>query len=42
VSLDGSDGYRQLFNHDPPENILDYIFELVCDETDSRIPVFDD
>ncbi len=29
-------------NHDPPDKISDYILELVCDETDSRIPVFDD
>ena len=29
-------------NHDPPKKISNYILELVCDETDSRIPVFDD
>ena len=29
-------------NHDPPQKVSDYILELVCDETDSRIPVFDE
>ena len=29
-------------NHDPPQKISEYILELVCDETDSRIPVFDE
>ncbi len=27
-------------NHDPPQKVSDYILELVCNETDSRIPVF--
>jgi len=25
-------------NHDPPQEVPDYILELVCDEADSRIP----
>jgi hypothetical protein len=29
-------------NHDPPQKISDYILELVCDEADPRIPVFDE
>jgi len=30
-------------NHDPPlQKVADYVLELVCDETDSRIPVFDE
>jgi len=30
-------------NHDPPpQKVSDYVLELVCDETDSRIPVFDE
>ena len=29
-------------NHDPPQKVSDYILELVCDEIDSRIPVFDE
>ena len=30
-------------NHDPPpQKVSDYVLELVCDETDFRIPVFDE
>jgi len=29
-------------NHDPPQKVPDYILELVCAETDSRSPVFDE
>ncbi len=29
-------------NHDPPQRVSDYILEIVCDDTDSRIPVFDE
>jgi len=29
-------------NHEPPQKVSDYILELVCDETDSRIPAFDE
>jgi hypothetical protein len=29
-------------NHNPPQKVSDYILELVCDETDSQIPVFDE
>jgi len=29
-------------NHDPPQKVSDYILELVCDKTDSRIPVFEE
>ena len=28
-------------NHAPPQKVSDYILELVCDEADPRIPVFD-
>ena len=28
-------------NHDPPQKVSDHILELVSDEADSRIPVFD-
>jgi hypothetical protein len=29
-------------NHDAPHKISDFILELVYNETDSRIPVFDE